>query len=114
MSEPREELSSLIGQAIAGNGRLSGGGTLLEKHPERYRNALTDWVDLMIAEVRAEQSLTKQDATYRAALELVARIDEDLTRSTGHYYAKTGRLLWTLDQVILAILTNTLEVANGT
>jgi hypothetical protein len=49
---------------------------------------------------------TEQDAAYRAALELVARIDEDLTRGVRHYYTKSGRLLYSLDQVIGAILSN--------
>lgn len=60
--------------------------------------------------------LTEQEATYRAALELVARIDEDLTRGVRHYYTKSGLLLWTLDQVINAILTNdlmTVELAGN-
>lgn len=30
---------------------------------------------------------TDQEATYRAALKLVTRIDEDLTKGTGHYYS---------------------------
>lgn len=47
-------------------------------------------------------------ATYHAALELVAQIDEDLTRNTGHYYTKSGRLLTTLDEVIRAILSGDL------
>ena len=51
---------------------------------------------------------TEQEATYRAALELVARIDEDLTRGVRHYYSKSGRLLRSLDQVIMAILRNDL------
>ena len=49
---------------------------------------------------------TEQEATYRAALELVARIDEDLTRGVRHYYTKNGQLLYSLDQVIGAILSN--------
>jgi hypothetical protein len=52
--------TSLIGQAIAGNGRLSDGTTLLEKYPEKYRNKFTDWIDLLIAEVKAKQSLERQ------------------------------------------------------
>jgi hypothetical protein len=56
-----QEFHTLIGRAIAGNGRLAGGGTLLEKYPERYRNVLTDWVDLLIAEAKAKQSLELAD-----------------------------------------------------
>lgn len=51
---------------------------------------------------------TEQEATYRAALELVARIDEDLSRGVGHYYTKSGVLLTTLNEVIRAILDNDL------
>lgn len=50
----------------------------------------------------------EQDATYHAALELVAQIDEGVTRGTGHYYTKSGRLLTTLDEVIRAILSGDL------
>ena len=50
----------------------------------------------------------EQEATYEAALELVARIDEDLTRGIRHYRNTAGRLLTTLDEVINAILTNEL------
>lgn len=42
--------------------------------------------------------------TYQAALELVARIDEDLTRGVRHYRTKAGRLLTCLDEVIDAII----------
>ena len=49
-----------------------------------------------------------QDATYAAALELVARIDDELTRGIRHYRTKTGQLLTTLDEVINAILTDNL------
>lgn len=45
---------------------------------------------------------------YEAALELVARIDEHLTRGTRHYRTKSGELLRTLDQVVNAILTDNL------
>lgn len=41
---------------------------------------------------------------YYAILELVARIDTELTRRTRHYRTKAGRLLTTLDEVIRAIL----------
>ena len=51
---------------------------------------------------------SEQEATYEAALELVARIDEDLTRGIKHYRNTAGRLLTTLDEVINAILNNDL------
>ena len=47
-------------------------------------------------------------AKQLAALELVERIDEDLTRGIRHYRTKQGKLLQTLDQVINAILANNL------
>lgn len=49
-------------------------------------------------------ALAEREATYQAALKLVARIDEDLTRSIRHYRNKSGQLLTTLDEVIRAIL----------
>lgn len=51
-----------------------------------------------------------QETTYRAALELVARIDEGLTRGTGHYRTKAGLLLEKLDQVVTAILRDDLLI----
>jgi len=54
--------------------------------------------------------MTEQEATYYAALELVARIDEELTRGIRHYRDKTGLLLTTLDEVIRAILDDNLLV----
>lgn len=50
-----------------------------------------------------------EEATYRAALELVARIDEDLTRGVRHYRTKAGVLLVKLDEVIQAIIDGSLE-----
>ena len=50
----------------------------------------------------------EREATYQAALKLVARIDEDLTRGIRHYRNKTGVLLTTLDEVVRAILDNDL------
>jgi hypothetical protein len=49
-----------------------------------------------------------REATYQAALKLVARIDEDLTRGIRHYRSKAGLLLTTLDEVIRAILNDDL------
>ena len=54
--------------------------------------------------------ITEQEATYYAALELVARIDEDLTRGVRHYRNKAGLLLNTLDEVVRAILDDNLLV----
>lgn len=55
-------------------------------------------------ELIVSSSVTEQELTYYAALELVARIDEDLTRGTRHYRNKAGVLLTALDEVIRAIL----------
>lgn len=54
--------------------------------------------------------MNEQEAAYHAALELVARIDEDLTRGVRHYRNKAGLLLNTLDEVIHAILNDDLLV----
>lgn len=53
---------------------------------------------------------SEQDVAYYAALELVANIDEALTRGTRHYRNKAGQLLTTLDEVIHAILNNDLQL----
>ena len=52
----------------------------------------------------------EKEATYYAALELVAQIDEALTRGTRHYRNKAGELLTTLDEVVHAILGNDLQI----
>jgi len=59
---------------------------------------------------KPEQSTTaaEREAAYQAALKLVARIDEDLTRGIRHYRNKAGVLLTTMDEVIRAILDNDL------
>lgn len=54
--------------------------------------------------------MAEQEATYHAALELVAHIDEDLTRGVRHYRTKAGVLLETLDQVVNAILADDLLI----
>jgi len=46
---------------------------------------------------------------YYATLELVRRIDDDLNRGL-HYRDTSGALLTTLDQVVNAILNDTLEM----
>ena len=48
------------------------------------------------------------DARYEAALKLVQAIDRNLRNGTCHYYDTRGRLLNTLDEVIHAVLTDTL------
>lgn len=53
-------------------------------------------------------SAAEQETAYYAALELVARIDDELTRGVRHYRDKAGTLLNTLDEVINAILTDNL------
>jgi hypothetical protein len=59
--------------------------------------------ELVVAPTPAER-----EATYYAALELVAHIDEALTRGTRHYRNRAGELLTTLDEVVGAILSNNL------
>ncbi len=54
------------------------------------------------------ESLSEQETTYYEALELVARIDEDLTHGIRHYRTKSGLLLNTLDEVVQAILDDNL------
>ncbi len=54
------------------------------------------------------RTAVEREATYYAALKLVARIDEDLTRGTRHYRNKAGVLLTTLDEVVRAILEDDL------
>ncbi|MBN1218772.1 MAG: hypothetical protein JXM69_07585 [Anaerolineae bacterium] len=61
-------------------------------------------------ELVVTHSVSESDAAYYAALKLVARIDEDLTRGVRHYRNKAGILLTTLDQVVHAILTDDLSV----
>ncbi len=53
-------------------------------------------------------SASEREASYYAALKLVARIDDDLTRGIRHYRNKAGALLTTLDEVVRAILDNDL------
>ena len=53
-------------------------------------------------------TISEPEATYQAALKLVARIDDDLTRGVRHYRNKAGKLLMTLDEVVRAILENDL------
>ncbi len=48
------------------------------------------------------------DARYAAALKLVQTIDHNLQKGTRHYYDTQGRLLNTLDEVIHAMLADSL------
>jgi hypothetical protein len=52
------------------------------------------------------------DARYAAALKLVQTIDDNLRKGTRHYYDKRGRLLNSLDEVVHALLSDTLAL-NG-
>jgi hypothetical protein len=74
------------------------------KRNQRY-NGRGKYPELVVAPTPAER-----EETYYAALELVAQIDEALTRGTRHYRNKAGNLLNTLDEVINAILTDDLHV----
>ncbi len=51
------------------------------------------------------------DVRYAAALKLVQTIDLNLQRGTHHYYDTRGRLLSTLDEVIQAMLTDSLALS---
>ncbi|MDW8071631.1 MAG: hypothetical protein RMK79_09175 [Anaerolineae bacterium] len=50
------------------------------------------------------------DARYAVALRLVQAIDRDLQQGTRHYYDASGKLLVSLDEVVQAILNDTLVV----
>ena len=50
----------------------------------------------------------ERETAYYAALELVAQIDDQLTRGVRHYRNTSGKLLNTLDEVINAFLNNEL------
>ncbi len=55
------------------------------------------------------KSANEQGVCYALALRLVGEIDTHLRRGTRHYYDSQGRLLTTLDEVVNAILSNTLQ-----
>lgn len=62
---------------------------------------------------RGRSSATRMDdadARYAAALRLVQAIDHDLQKGTRHYYDASGKLLVSLDEVVQAILNDTLVV----
>jgi len=56
------------------------------------------------------QQMDDADARYAAALRLVQAIDRDLQKGTRHYYDASGKLLVSLDEVVQAILNDTLVV----
>ena len=74
-------------------------------HNQQYKTAR------VYPELVKPNKVSEQEATYYAALELVARIDEDLTRGVRHYRNKAGVLLTTLDEVVSAILNDNLLVS---
>jgi hypothetical protein len=51
------------------------------------------------------------DVRYAVALKLVQVIDHNLRNGTQHYYDTQGRLLHTLDEVINAMLTDSLALS---
>jgi hypothetical protein len=57
-----------------------------------------------------EAQVDDADARYAAALRLVQAIDRDLQKGTRHYYDASGKLLVSLDEVVQAILNDTLVV----
>ena len=59
-------------------------------------------------ELVVTHAVSEREAAYYAALKLVARIDEDLTKGIRHYRSKAGVLLTTLDEVVHAILNDDL------
>ena len=73
-------------------------------HKQRSKNSR------VYPELVKTSKISEQEATYYAALELVARIDEDLTRGIRHYRNKAGVLLMTLDEVVQAILDENLLI----
>lgn len=70
---------------------------------------------VIIPEIRHIRPIvqSEQERTYRASLELVARIDENLTRGVKHYRTRTGLLLTTLDEVVRAIVAGNLMELEG-
>lgn len=60
------------------------------------------------------RSAAEQAAAYFTALKLVARIDDDLTRGNYPYWDKTtGQPLTTLDEVVRAILADSLMMTES-
>jgi len=59
-------------------------------------------------------AMSEREATYHAAVKLVARSDDALTRGTRHYRTKAGMLLKTLDEVVRAILNDDLLLPEET
>ncbi len=67
--------------------------------PNQRQNGSVPYPELVMTRPASEREMK-----YYAALELVARIDEELTRGTRHYRNRAGTLLTTLDEVVRAIL----------
>jgi len=64
---------------------------------------------------RSGQSANEADeARYVAALKLVQVIDHNLRNGTQHYYDTQGKLLRTLDEVINAVLSDSLASGKPT
>jgi len=57
------------------------------------------------------KNVTDVDAAYRAALQLIERIETGLDRGTVHYRDRRGRLLLKLDQVVRSILSDDLALS---
>lgn len=57
---------------------------------------------------RSGQGTNEADARYAEALKLVQVIDHNLRNGTQHYYDTQGKLLRTLDEVINAVLSDSL------
>ena len=66
----------------------------------------------MLDLLQVEMPDKQQEQAYHVALGLVEQIDLDLVNGTGHYFTKSGRLLISLEQVVMAILDDDL-LTNG-
>lgn len=75
--------------------------------PQRNGNGRT-YPELVVSNGETAAPVSEREATYQAALKLVARIDEDLTKGIRHYRNTAGVLLTTLDEVVRAILDDDL------
>jgi hypothetical protein len=75
-------------------------------HNQRHRAAR------VYPELVRSANQTEREASYYAALKLVAVIDDDLTRGIRHYRTRAGVLLTTLDEVVRAILDNDLLITS--
>jgi hypothetical protein len=78
-------------------------------HPKKH-SKIRSTNGRVYPELMMAPTANEREATYNAALELVAQIDEALAKGTRHYRNKAGELLTTLDEVVRAILANDLLV----